>query len=69
MVKDERGKSFSCLKCGDTFTAYPPDDFHHVASLKPTGIEDPIKIDYKCQNCANTNTLYWGWQKMAFAFG
>ena len=65
MVKNERGKTFSCLKCGSTFVAHPPDDFHQVASIKPNGVEDPIKIEYRCKDCGNTNTLYWGWQNVS----
>lgn len=66
MVKDDRGKQFSCLKCGSMFIGYPPDDFHQTASLKSSEIEDPIKVEYKCQNCGNISVLYWGSQKMSF---
>lgn len=68
MVKDT-AKKFSCLKCGATFTCHPPDDFHKTASLEPTKIEDPIKVNYRCKECGNTNILYWGWVKMHVAFG
>jgi hypothetical protein len=48
------------------FIGYPPDDFHQTASLKSSEIEDPIKVEYKCQNCGNISVLYWGSQKMSF---
>lgn len=71
MVKDTRGKSFSCLKCGTLFIGYPPDDFHRIASLKPSEVDDPIRMEYKCkeEGCGNTNVLYWGSQKIAFLVG
>jgi len=69
VVKDERGKTFSCLKCGAMFIGYPPDDFHQTASVKSNGVEDPIKVEYKCPSCGNMNGLYWGWEKMDVDFG
>jgi DNA-directed RNA polymerase subunit M/transcription elongation factor TFIIS len=69
MVKDDRGKRFSCLKCGSSFVAYPPDDHHDIASLKENGVEEPIKIEYRCEKCGNSNVLYWGWQKISFVVG
>lgn len=71
MVKDNRGKTFSCLKCGTMFIGYPPDDFHQIASLRPGEIGDPIKVEYKCkeEGCGNVNILYWGWQKLSFVVG
>jgi len=69
MVKDTRGKNFCCIKCGASFVCHPPDDFHVNASLKPSEIEDPIKVEYRCKECGNTNVLYWGWVKMQVSVG
>jgi len=71
MVKNKRGKTFSCMKCGETFEAHPPDDFHQVASIKPDGVEDPIKVEYRCKGkgCNHVNVLYWGYQKMSISVG
>lgn len=69
MVKNDRGKKFSCLHCGSTFIAYPPDDYHQIASIKENEVGDPIKVEYRCKDCNKTNVLYWGWQKMSFAVG
>ena len=68
MVKDDRAKGFSCLKCGTPYMAYPPDDFHYDASIKEKDVEDPIKVDYKCKECGNMNTLYWGWVRISAVF-
>jgi DNA-directed RNA polymerase subunit RPC12/RpoP len=67
MVEDDRGKKFSCLKCGASFIGYPPDDFHQIASLDPKEIGDPKKIEYRCKECGSTNVLYWGWQNLSFS--
>lgn len=53
-------KKFSCIKCGSPFDVYPPDDRHDFAARKESDVIDPIKIDYKCENCGNINTIYWG---------
>lgn len=67
MVKDDRGKKFSCIKCGECFVGYPPDDFHQTASLNPNEINNPVKIEYKCPKCGNVNVLYWGSEKSYFS--
>jgi len=69
MVKNERGKTFSCLKCGASFMGYPPDDYHQIASLKKTEVLDPIKVEYRCKECGKINVLYWGGQDIAFVVG
>lgn len=69
MVKNDRGKKFSCLRCGSSFTGYPTDDYHQIASIKESEVEDPIKVEYRCTECGNTNVLYWGEQKIAFHVG
>jgi len=53
-------KTFSCIKCGHPFDAYPPDDIHTVATRREGDYRDHIKIDYKCKNCGEVNTIYWG---------
>jgi len=40
------------MKCGETFEAHPPDDFHQVASIKPDEVGDPIKVEYRCKGTA-----------------
>ena len=67
MVKEKRGKEFSCLKCGSSFIGYPPDDFHQTASIKKEEFDDPIKVDYRCKECGNVNVLYWGHPRMSAA--
>jgi len=69
MVKDDRGKRFSCLKCGASFVGYPPDDFHQTASLNQSQVHNPIKVEHRCDKCGSTNILYWGGMKIAFAVG
>lgn len=66
MVKDDRGKRFSCPKCGASYVGYPPDDYHQIASIKQSEVGDPIKVEYRCEKCRSTNVLYWGWQQMSF---
>jgi len=66
MGKDDRGKRFSCVKCGSSFIAYPPDDFHVYASIKESEIDEPVKMEYRCKDCGNINILYWGYQKGYF---
>jgi DNA-directed RNA polymerase subunit M/transcription elongation factor TFIIS len=69
MAKDDRGKRFSCLKCGEPFVGYPPDDFHQTASITQSEVNDPIEVEYRCEKCGNTNVLYWGRRKITFAVG
>jgi len=69
MVKNDRGKKFSCLKCGAPFISYPPDDIHDTASLKQDEVKDPIKIEYRCEKCGNINVLYWGWTSIGVVVG
>jgi len=69
MIKNERGKTFSCLKCGSPFIGYPPDDYHQIASIKESEVGDPIKVEYRCEKCGKTNVLYWGYQEMDIAVG
>lgn len=64
MPKKEEGKRFSCLKCGSSYLAYPPDDFHAYASVKADDIDDPIKMTYRCKDCNNDNVIYWGYRKI-----
>ena len=28
------------------------------------GFGDPIKVEYRCKKCGNTNVLYWGYQEI-----
>ena len=69
MVENERGKKFSCLKCGSSFIGYPPDDYHQIASIKESEVGDPIKVEYRCKKCGKTNVLYWGNQKIDIGVG
>jgi DNA-directed RNA polymerase subunit RPC12/RpoP len=69
MVKKEVAKTYSCLKCGAPFEAYPPDDRHTIATRNEKDFEDHIKVDYRCKECDNTNTIYWGHSKPYVAVG
>lgn len=71
MVKKEVAKTYSCLKCGAPFVAYPPDDRHTTATRNEKDFEGHIKVDYRCKErgCDNTNTIYWGNPPIAFAVG
>ena len=61
-------KTFSCLKCGRPFPAYPPDDLHPTASLNKEDLENTVEMKYKC-DCGNEITLYWGRRKLAMVMG
>jgi rubredoxin len=63
MSKKVIAKTYSCLKCGASFMAYPPDDRHTIATRNEKDFEDHIKVDYRCKECANINTIYWGYSK------
>lgn len=65
-------RTFSCIQCGTSFDAYPPDDLHQDASRNPEELEEePIKIEYKCKNpdCKTINILYWGQVKVDGSLG
>jgi len=64
MVRNSRGKTFSCLECGTVFVAHPPDDFHQTASIKKSEVESAIKMIHVCKKCKSKNVLYWGEQKV-----
>jgi hypothetical protein len=44
----------------------PLDDFPQSASLKHYELEDPDKIEYKCEKSGNVNVLHWGWVSIVF---
>jgi DNA-directed RNA polymerase subunit RPC12/RpoP len=69
MVKKEVAKRFSCLKCGTPFEAYPPDDRHGSATRNEKEYEDHTKVDYRCKECGNINTMYWGNPPICFRVG
>ena len=52
-------KTFSCLKCGTPFDAYPPDEVYTIARREES--KDAIKIEYKCKRpgCRHKNAIYW----------
>jgi hypothetical protein len=62
VVKEDAGKKFSCICCGEPYLAYPPDSFHVFASVKSEDVADPIKMTYKCRakDCGKENILFWG---------
>jgi hypothetical protein len=51
-------KTYSCRfeGCGLPFDAYPPDDFHTIATLDKK--KDSIKRTYRCPK-KHLNTIYW----------
>jgi hypothetical protein len=61
-------KVFSCRQCGRSYDAYPPDDFHPMASLeKPEEADGTIiEVTHDCENddCRNPIILYWYKEKM-----
>jgi len=69
MSEKKVAKTYSCLKCGAPFVAHPPDDRHDKATRNEKEFEDHIRIDYRCKECDNTNTIYWGNPPIAFAVG
>jgi DNA-directed RNA polymerase subunit M/transcription elongation factor TFIIS len=64
MVKEETSQRFGCIYCGKSFEAFPPDNYHYVASRKEKDVDDPIEMKYNCDNCHKDNILYWGQQKL-----
>lgn len=69
MVNRTNAEKFSCRFCGTPYDAYPPDSRHNRASVNEKDYEDPIKVNYKCkgEGCGETNTLYWGREKISFS--
>lgn len=60
MVKSKTSiKKYSCIHCGSPFDAYPPDDIHVIATRDEIKSKDVIKVDHKCVNCNELNTIYW----------
>jgi len=65
--KEEIRRTYSCSVkgCGGSIIAYPPDDLHTIASLKPPKEgEDAITRSYPCnltasQSNPHETTLYW----------
>jgi len=57
-------KILSCAKCGEPYSANPPDDIHTLASLD-SPVEGEIDllmtkaVPYACPNCNEITTLYW----------
>lgn len=60
MVKKEVTRQYCCLICGAPFDAVPPDDRHTIAVRDENKYKDHIKVPYKCKECGNFNTIYWG---------
>ena len=61
---------FSCVECGEPYTAFPPDDLHKVASIKEPSEKDAwdtIKIIHDCVKCLKPMTVYWYKPKASFA--
>jgi len=59
MVKNNQARDFACLNCGTPYKAYPPDDYHNEASLKPCSEGDSIEVGYECEHCNNRNKIHW----------
>jgi hypothetical protein len=59
MKDTTRERKYSCPKCAEFYTAYPPDDNHTWASANQlTDVSEFTKMEHKCQ-CGIRNTLYW----------
>jgi len=65
----ETVKKYSCLNCGTPFEVYPPDDLHDIATRNETDFKDHIKINYKCTECNEINTIYWGYDEPVMFVG
>ena len=51
-------RKFTCQHCGETYEAYPPDEYYTKARMKK--YEDKgVEMKHKCNKCANLNVLYW----------
>ena len=69
MSKKSKNKIFSCIKCGNPYEAYPPDDKHRIATmLSEEAKKDHIIVKYICKNCGNINILYWAHDQPDAAF-
>ena len=54
-------KKYGCTKCGQVIEVHPPDDLHTRASRyeKECELRGSVKMEYKCNNCGELNTIYW----------
>jgi NAD-dependent SIR2 family protein deacetylase len=50
---------YSCIMCGNHFTANPSDDVHRLSSVYQCWKFDWIERNYQCNECHNTTNLYW----------
>lgn len=48
---------FACLKCGESYNAFPPNETHRKVSKYPDRNTIPATI--KCNICGNTIRIYW----------
>lgn len=69
MSRKQKVKIYSCVNCGSSFQAYPPDDLHTVASRNKDSHKDNIVVNYRCKDCKRNNTIYWGVREFGFAIG
>jgi DNA-directed RNA polymerase subunit RPC12/RpoP len=53
-------RTYGCIKCGSSISAYPPDDVHDVASRDRSTFLDAIETTYVCSKCNEITRLYWG---------
>lgn len=60
LASKAKERKYGCLKCGNPFEAYPPDDRHHTATRSEKDYEDNIKVEYQCSKCGEKNIIYWG---------
>ena len=67
MTGKDKVKKYSCIECGATFSAYPPDDRHDIATRNKEDYGDHIEVKYRCKACGHFNMIYWGYSKPGVA--
>jgi len=59
-MPEPKERKYACIKCGNPFEAYPPDDRHDIATRSEKDYKDSIKVEYQCPKCQEKNAIYWG---------
>ena len=59
-TETEEEYMFNCNGCGETYWGDPPDEKHTKPKKKKEEAKDPIPVNYLCEACGESNTVYWG---------
>ena len=51
---------FVCAGCGQAYAPDAPDHEHTAPKKKKEKANDPVPINYTCDNCGETMTVFWG---------